>query len=84
MLRAGHHRRHRDRSATASLPPRRRRATTRFDRLRGRDIHHRVDHILGDVGDLVGSARARGGRTRGSTITAAAAIATAAGGEKRA
>ncbi len=30
-----------------------------FDGLRGRDVDHRVDHFLGDVGDAVGAARQR-------------------------
>ena len=30
-----------------------------IDLLRRRDIDHRVDHLLGDVGDVVGTARQR-------------------------
>ena len=30
-----------------------------FDRLRGRDVDHRVDHLLGHIGNAVGAARER-------------------------
>src|SRR5262249_38064865 len=35
-----------------------------LDVLRGRDVDHRLDHLPGDVGDLLGAARQRRGRCR--------------------
>jgi hypothetical protein len=53
-----------------------------FDGLRGRDIDHRVDHFLGNVGDTVRTARQRG--RRGQETCRAKACAEADRGHQRA